>query len=91
MDAMCLPRAARAADPTDTSDSGLFYVCRGLTRELQHELGLQLFNYDLLCPVPGEVQPPAACGCAGLSASSCTSALLLSCKTGLRLMLICVM
>ena len=26
---------------------------RGLTRELQHELGLQLFNYDLLCPVPG--------------------------------------
>lgn len=33
--------------------TALCLVLRGLTRELQHELGLQLFNYDLLCPMPG--------------------------------------
>lgn len=38
--------AAAAAEPPE-------WLIRGLTRELQHELGLQLFNYDLLCPVPG--------------------------------------
>lgn len=38
--------AAAAVEPPE-------WFIRGLTRELQHELGLQLFDYDLLCPIPG--------------------------------------